>query len=137
MYFIICIFTPHFKLMIFYNLNHQINYIFLSIQSLSNPFVKSLKIKNITAGNRTKTHTHIWSYDHLTISSYMKWNGMQNICYQRAIFFLQRLIIQALVTKNQFIFVYFFYRKYVYIYEIINISKIKQYEFIHLIFFIF
>jgi len=30
---------------------------------------------------------------------------------------------------------YFFFRKHVYIYEIINISKIKQYEFIHLIFF--
>jgi len=59
------------------------------------------------------------------------------ICYQQSIFFFQRLIIQALVTKNQFICVYFFFRKYVYIYEIINISKIKQYEFIHLIFLYF
>jgi len=53
------------------------------------------------------------------------------------IFFLQRLIIQALVKKKLNIYVYiFFLREYVYRYDIINIFKIKQYEFIHL-FFIF
>jgi len=32
--------------------------------------------------------------------------------------------------------VYIFLREYVYIYDIINIFKIKQYEFIHLLFYI-
>jgi len=102
-YFIIltCIllfaYSSHFKLMIFYNLNHQINYIFLWIQSLSNPFFsfeiwattclysfqlrmtlqKSLKIKNITAGNQTKAHTQFWSYDLTTWPFLLSWNKME------------------------------------------------------------
>jgi len=56
---------------------------------------------------------------------------MQNICYEWAIIFIffAAFYNPSFGTEN--------INLYVYIYEIINISKIKYYEFIHLIFLYF